>query len=270
MEMYKNNFQPMKYLNLLAFIGTVAVNALANIIPFNGITTGAVSDNYRNLFAPAGVTFSIWGVIYLGLALFAIYQMGFSSSSKRTAAYLVKDIGSLFLISCIANMAWIYFWHFDEIALTLLFMLVLLFSILGIYLKLIDSKHERMDITLLFVDLPFRIYLGWISVALIANVTAFLISIDWNGFGLAPEFWTIIVIAVATLLGIIFLAKFRDYAYSLVLIWAFTGIIIQHQGFWKNEYPMVIAAAGVGIVLLILYGTLVILKRAPGTKKRRY
>jgi hypothetical protein len=270
LELYKKSLQPLKYLNLLAFIGTVAVNALANILPFNGITTGAVSDQYRNLFAPAGITFAIWGVIYLGLALFCVYQMGWTSNGKRMANQVVSDVGSLFVISRIANMAWIYFWHFDEIALTLLFMLVLLLSLLGIYFKLNDSKYDRSGLPSIFVDVPFRIYLAWVSVATIANITAFLVSIQWNGFGIPPEYWTVIMIAVASILGIVFINKYHDYAYGLVLIWAFAGIIIQHRDYWNNEFPVIIGMAGLGIAILVIYSVITAMGFVPSLRKKRY
>jgi hypothetical protein len=269
-EMYKNSHQPLKLLNLLFFAATIAVNALANILPFNGITTGEVSDKFRTLFAPAPVTFAIWGLIYLLLGIFVIYQMGWTSQGKRMAANVVSDVGALFLIASAANMAWIYFWHYQEMALTLLFMVVLLFSLMGIYLKLNDSRHERSGILTLMVDVPFRIYLGWVSVATIANVSAFLVSIEWTGLGLAPEIWTVIVIAVAALLGILFLYRYSDYFYNLVLIWAFAGIILQHRNYWQNAYTMIIYAAAAAIVVLVLFGIYIALGMKGRKRGNRY
>lgn len=254
MELYKKSRQPLKYLNLLFYAATLAVNALANILPFNGLTTGEVSDSYRNLFAPAPITFSIWGVIYLLLGFFVIYQMGWTTSAKRGVSRVTSDLGALFIIASAANMAWIYFWHYQELALTILFMLVLLVSLIGIYLKLRDSRRERSGMQSIIVDLPFSIYLGWVSVATIANFAAFFVSIEWDAFGLSPEVWTVIVMAVAVLLGLLSLYKNRDYAYALVVVWAFVGIYLQHRDFWAGQYPMIQYAAMIGIGVLVLFG----------------
>ena len=254
MELYKKSRQPLKYLNLLFFAATLAVNALANILPFNGLTTGEASDSFRNLFAPAPITFSIWGVIYLLLGFFVIYQMGWTTVAKRGVSRVTSDLGALFIIASAANMAWIYFWHFQELALTILFMLVLLVSLIGIYLKLRDSRRERTGLQTFIVDLPFSIYLGWVSVATIANFAAFFVSIEWDAFGLAPEVWTVAVMAVAVLLGLLSLYRNRDYAYALVVVWAFVGIYLQHRDYWTGQYPMIQYAAMIGVGVLVLFG----------------
>lgn len=273
MELYKKSRQPLKYLNLLFYAATLAVNALANILPFNGLTTGEVSDSYRNLFAPAPITFSIWGVIYLLLGFFVIYQLGWTTGAKRGVSRVASDVGALFIIASGANMAWIYFWHYQELALTILFMLVLLVSLIGICLKLRDSRRERSGLQTLIVDLPFSIYLGWVSVATIANFAAFFVSIEWDAFGLAPEFWTVAVMAVAVLLGILSLYRNRDYAYALVVVWAFVGIYLQHRDFWAGQYPMIQYAALIGVGVLVLFGLYVasgvsLVRRGRGSSRR--
>jgi len=253
-ELYKKSRQPLKYLNLIFYAATLAVNALANILPFNGLTTGEVSDSFRNLFAPAPITFSIWGVIYLLLGFFVIYQMGWTTGAKRSVSKVTSDLGALFIIASAANMAWIYFWHYQELALTILFMLVLLVSLIGIYFKLKDTRRERSGMQSIIVDLPFSIYLGWVSVATIANFAAFFVSIEWDAFGLSPEVWTVIVMAVAVVLGLLSLYKNRDYAYALVVVWAFVGIYLQHRDYWAGQYPMIQYTAMIGIGVLVLFG----------------
>lgn len=273
MELYKRSRQPLKYLNLLFYIATLVVNALANILPFNGLTTGEVSDSFRNLFAPAPITFSIWGVIYLLLGFFVIYQLGWTPGGKRIASRVTNDIGALFIIASAANMAWIYFWHYQELALTLLFMLVLLLSLIGIYLKLRDTRRERSGMQSIVVDLPFSIYLGWVSVATIANFAAFFVSIEWNAFGISPTLWTVAVMAVAVLLGLLSLYRNRDYAYALVVVWAFAGIYLQHKDFWAGQYPMIQYAAILGAGILVLFGLYVasgisLSRRGRGSSRR--
>lgn len=269
MELYKKSGQPLKYLNLLFFAGTLAVNALANILPFNGLTTGEVSDSFRNLFAPAPITFSIWGLIYLLLGLFVLYQLGWTSAGKRGVSRVTEDIGPLFIISSAANMAWIYFWHYQELALTLLFMLVLLVSLIGIYLRLRDTKRERYGMMTVLVDLPFSIYLGWISVATIANFAAFFVSIEWNAFGLSPVIWTVAVMAVAVLLGALAIYRNREYAYALVIVWAFVGIYLQHRDYWAGQYPAIQYAAIAGAAVLVVFGLLTAFGFGQGRRSRK-
>jgi len=256
-ELYKKSRQPLKYLNLLFYVATLAVNALANILPFNGLTTGEVSDSFRNLFAPAPITFSIWGVIYLLLGIFVIYQMGWTAGGKRGVSRVTTDIGALFIVASSANMAWIYFWHYQELALTLLFMLVLLLSLIGIFLKLKDSRRERTGLQSIAVDLPFSIYLGWVSVATIANFAAFFVSIEWDAFGISPQLWTVAVMVVAVLLGLLALIRNRDYVYALVVVWAFAGIYLQHRDYWAGQYPVIQYTAIIGAGVLVLFGLFV-------------
>lgn len=273
-ELYKKSGTPLKFFNLLFFAGTLAVNALANILPFNGLTTGEVSDSFRNLFAPAPVTFSIWGLIYLLLGLFVLYQLGWTSAGKRGVSRVTADIGPLFIISCAANMAWIYFWHYQELALTVLFMLVLLVSLIGIYFRLKDTRRERYGMMSILVDLPFSIYLGWISVATIANFSAFFVSIEWDAFGWSPVLWTVVVMVVAVLLGALAIYRNHDYAYALVIVWAFAGIYLQHRDYWAGQYPVIQYAAVAGAAALVVFGIFTVFgigqRRQGRARTRRY
>ena len=210
--------------NILAVIITILINTLAVILPLNGKTTQELSDNLPNLFVPAGITFSIWSIIYILWIVFAIYQARDLFKKEEINMPFLQQITFLFIISSIANSAWIFLWHYEYVALSLLMMLILLFSLLAIYTRLnigrsIDSMAER-----LCVHVPFSVYLGWITVATIANITAFLVSVNWDGFGISELNWTIIIIAVATLLTILMLALRKDIAFSLVVLWAFFGI----------------------------------------------
>ena len=210
--------------NILAVIITILINTLAVILPLNGKTTQELSDNLPNLFVPAGITFSIWSIIYILWIVFAIYQARDLFKKEEINMPFLQQITFLFIISSIANSAWIFLWHYEYVALSLLMMLILLFSLLAIYTRLnigrsIGSMAER-----LCVHVPFSVYLGWITVATIANITAFLVSVNWDGFGISELNWTIIIIAVATLLTILMLVLRKDIAFSLVVLWAFFGI----------------------------------------------
>ncbi|HUX47758.1 MAG TPA: tryptophan-rich sensory protein, partial [Dehalococcoidia bacterium] len=166
----------LSILNLLGFLGTVVVNGLAIILPINNKTTAYLSDQYPNLFTPAGLTFAIWGLIYVLLAIFVIYQLIPSVRRDAQKIDFVQRIGPLFFISCIANIGWIYAWHYEMVSLSLVLMLILFGSLLAIYLRLNIGKSEAPKTEKYLVHLPFSVYLGWITIATIANATALMVN----------------------------------------------------------------------------------------------
>ena len=232
----------------LAYIAMVVVNVLANSLPINGRATGEISDAYANLFAPAGITFAIWGLIYLLLAGYLIYQVS-SRNDKREALY--SKVNLLFIGTSIANIAWIFSWHYDLIGLSVVIMailLVLLIRIADIMRVQRFGPAER-----LFIATPFAVYFGWITVATIANITVFLVSINWGGFGIAEAVWTSIVLLVGATIGVLRMRFDRSTAYGLVLVWAYGGILLKHlspAGF-DGQYPGIIATV---LICLILFG----------------
>lgn len=201
---------------LLLVIITIAVNIAANVVPLNGLTTGEVSDLYPTYFVPAGYVFTIWSLIYLGIIVFALYQL-------KTQAGTIMPIRLWFIISCVANSVWIVLWHYGYIYFTVPVMVVLLVSLIMIYqqskLMPIGKKFEYWC-----VRAPFSVYLGWISVATIANISAALYAANWNGFGLAPQIWSVIMMSIAAVLAISMLLREKDYLYALVIVWALIGI----------------------------------------------
>lgn len=203
-----------KILVALSFLGVVVVNGLANALPINGVSTGEVSDSLPNLFAPAGITFSIWGVIYLLLLGFVVYYVGVRT--KKSAA--AQSVVPFFIISSVANIAWIFSWHYGVFWLSVVFMLCILVSLILIATKLASMKLSVAERWL--VRLPFSVYFGWITVATIANIAAFLVSVGWNGFGLPGPFWTVLILAVGALIGVWRGYIDKDVAYVLVFIWA--------------------------------------------------
>jgi hypothetical protein len=243
------NTKGISILNFITFALVLTVNALANILPINGLTTGEVSDNYINLFTPSGFTFSIWGLIYTLLGIFVVYQLVLSFRNENSK--FIEDIGYWFIISNILNSLWIYTWHNLMISINLVIMILLLVSLIMVYQRL-DIGHSRDDKKIkMLVHVPFSIYLGWISVATIANFSAFFVSLNWNGFGLSETFWTVLVISVAILLGIIFTIKNKDIFYTLVVIWAFVGILSKRLSA-DISYTTIITTVIVGIGLLSL------------------
>lgn len=237
----------------VTFIVMIVVNALANIIPFNGLTTGQVSDSYPNLFTPAPLTFSIWGVIYILLAGYILYQYGFLC--KKESAFskdLMEKIGILFTISSMANTGWMFVWHYKSIGISVVLMLVILVCL--ILINLSTAKAELTNKEKILIRLPFSIYFGWITVATIANVTAFLVGIGWNGFGLPDWLWTIAVLIVGLLIAGLTMFKNQNLGYGIVVIWAYIGILIKHttkSGF-GGEYPFIILVLILCIIVLLI------------------
>ena len=210
-------------INLIGFLIMVAVNVLSVVLPLAGRSQVEISDSYYNMFVPAGFTFSIWSVIYLALIVFIFHS--FSKQKVRAFAQIVQDIGSLFLISCLINVAWIFAWHYLQIELAMLLMIGLLTSILMIYLRIEKSEIRNGSFEDLTMRLPFRMYAGWISVATIANMAALLTDYQWNGFGIEPQIWVIIMTSIAALIGLFMLFRFRDFIFPMVIIWALWGIL---------------------------------------------
>jgi hypothetical protein len=243
----------IRLVTAVTFAGMVAVNALANILPINGVNTGQVSDSYANLFAPAGLTFAIWGVIYLLLAAFVLYQFGlFQPKSSPADEILLTKVSLAFSLSSIANTAWIFCWHYRLIPLTMVLMLVILACLAYISLQIRSRSSGKRD--LIFVKIPFGVYFGWITVATIANATTLLVDLGWNRFGMPEQIWMILMVIIGMLVGSATTVRNRDAAYNLVLIWAYAGILIKHltaSGF-AGKYPEIIGVVIACIVLLLI------------------
>lgn len=229
------------YLNCFGILLVLVVNYLANGLPINELTTGDVSELYPNLFVPAGITFSIWGVIYLFLIGFCIYP--FIAKDKEP----VNQIGIYFFLSCLLNASWIFVWHYLYIELSVLVMLALLAVLIIIYKRTQTIRFSSKTGKWL-VRKPFSLYLGWISVATIANITALLVSLDVEVP--SPAYWTVAMIFATQLLVLIINKKFQDIAYSLVIIWALTGIIIKQSQ--DNGYDAIVYTCIAGIVFTAL------------------
>jgi translocator protein len=206
------------FLILIATAFVVLVNALANILPINGQTTGEISNRLEVLFTPAGYVFGIWGVIYFLLFIWAFRQ--FPSSKRDWPVY--QKSAPLYVLSSALNIAWILLWHYEFFLLTVLVMIGLLLTLIRLYHLIKNQEHSFWDL------LPFSVYLGWISVATIANISYYLKYIGGNGFGLSDVAWTLIMLVVATLLAIYFHHENKDRIYPLVFVWSFIGIGVKN------------------------------------------
>ncbi len=210
--------------NLLGVVAVLVVNGLANALPINGKTTGEVSDRFDVYFVPAGYVFSIWVLIYVGLIAFSLYQ---ALPAQRENPRL-RSIGYLFAFSCAANVAWLFLWHHEAFELTVVAMLGLLLSLIAIYLRLDVGRVRVSRLETWCVDVPFSVYLGWVSVATIANVTSLLDYWNWDGWGLSPEAWAVIMLLVGVGLASAVGLTRGDAAYLLVFVWAYVGIAVRH------------------------------------------
>lgn len=233
----------MQWINIITLIITLIMNGLANALPLNGRTTGSISDSFPVLFTPAGYVFSIWGIIYLGLIAFGIYQ---ALPAQRENQRLLR-IGPWFAVANLFNAAWIVLWHYGFYTLTVVVMVGLLVSLLVIFQRLAISKKPENTRELWLVNIPFSIYLGWISVATIANFSASLYNLGFTGGPFSQEIWTVALLLVATILGLIMTWQQRQIAYPLVLVWAFIGIVVKQSA----NLPVSIAA-GIAAALLII------------------
>ena len=244
----------MKLVNILVtwifLAAMIAANALANILPINQLNTGQISAFYPNYFVPAGFTFSIWGIIYLLLINYAIsytYFTVLSDKFPKVAAYL-SVINKWFWVTCFLNASWILAWHYLWIWTSVLIMLLFLSTLIYIFItgKEKQSALNKTQSFLLYT--PFLVYLGWISVATIANITALLVKIDWNGFGISPVTWSLIMMITATILAIYFIWVEKTVSYSLVIMWALWGI----RAARTDDAPFLSQAALVGLVLIFI------------------
>jgi benzodiazapine receptor len=232
-----------QWVNVLAVLAVIVINGLANALPLNGLTTGEISDRFQVYFVPAGYVFAIWGLIYVGLIAFAVYQ---ALPAQRDNPRL-RSIGYLFALSCVANIAWLFLWHYEVFPLTLVAMLSLLLLLIAIYLRLDIGRAQVPTAEKWLVHVPFSIYLGWITVATIANVTSLLDYLNWSGWGISPEAWTVIMLVAGVGIASAVSLTRGDVAYMLVIVWAFAGIAVKHPG-----TPVVAPAAWVTTALAAL------------------
>jgi uncharacterized membrane protein YqjE len=208
---------------IIATVATIVMNVLANALPLNGQPTGEISDRFPVLVTPAGYVFSIWGLIYLGLIGYTIYQ---ALPAQRDNARLTA-IAPLYMLSCAANIMWLVLWHYNFFAFTEIAMLGLLLALIAIWLRL-DRRATGMEPWL--VNTPFSIYLGWISVATIVNTTVVLYNAGLRSasLGVSEQLLTAVLLGVGAALALRMALAFRDIAYALVIAWAFAGIALKH------------------------------------------
>ncbi len=232
---------------VLSTLGVIVVNGLANALPLNGQTTGEISDRFQVYFVPAGYVFAIWGVIYLALIGYSVYQ---ALPSQRDNPRLQRS-GWLYVVSCAANIAWLFLWHYEFFVWTLVAMGALLLCLIAIYLTLGIGRCRTSAAGMWLTHVPFSLYLGWITVATIANATSLLDYLHWDRWGLAPEWWAVIMLAVATAITLLIRLTRGEVVYLAVIVWAFAGIAVKHSATLIVAVAAWIAAGLVVLMFLI-------------------
>ena len=251
-------------LNILLFAVMITVNALANILPINGLNTGELSALYPNLFVPAGLTFSIWGLIYILLFIYVLYAL--NAAIKRSNAVSIKT-QLAFALTCLLNGAWIFFWHYKLIVWAEVIMLALLVSLIYLFQQT-NKLSTKGFIRTLSIAAPVNIYLGWITVATIANTTALLVAKNWGMWGLTENIWTVTMILIATGITVIMLIKKQKICYSLVVIWAFVGIFIKRYNA-DILYKDILFTLSVSLGILIVVSLYAFIKKLTQAREEK-
>ncbi len=233
---------------VIAYAVMIIVNYLAVTLPIAGRDTGAISDSYPNLFAPAGYAFSIWGVIYTLLGIYVVYQLGKGKDE------LVGRVNRIFIVNALLNASWILAWHYDFIGLSVIIMGGLLYTLIAMSDILKGSDKKKVN---WIMRLPFSVYFGWITVATIANITVFLVYLGWDGFGLAESFWTVAILLIGAIIGSWRMLIDRNIPYGIVLLWAYGAILSKHtsESGFAGQYQNVIATV---IICLLLFGFFIV------------
>ncbi|MBN2268672.1 MAG: tryptophan-rich sensory protein [Acholeplasmataceae bacterium] len=236
-----------KIIFVIGFVFMLTLNILANALPLNNRTTGQISDQYGNLFTPSGATFSIWGVIYVLLSFVVIYLLFKPNSFFENQVHL----NIIWLLTALSffNGIWIVLWHFDKIFLSVIVMILMLIT-LGFLFTLTPASETLIKITV-------SIYFGWISVAMIANVTVLLTKYSFNGFGIKPIYWLLLVLLIGVILSILVLLSTRNTIFVFVIIWAYLGILMRHISVseWNKAYPLAIYSL-IGFLVILVNATL--------------
>ena len=233
--------------NGLALGSAIFINYLSNTGIMNNTTIGEVSDDYKSLFTPAGYTFAIWGIIYLLLFSFAIYQ-GRSLFVKVKDDSFVLKTGWWFVASCVFNSLWVFAWIYEYTGLSCVFIFLLLVALLKIVMNNRMELDDKPFSIIVFLWWPFVIYAGWVTVASIANVSTYLIKIGWDRFGLSETLWALIMITIAVIINLAVTWKRNMREFALVGVWALIGIANANKE--VNETIMSVAFLGAGILLI--------------------
>lgn len=228
---------------LIAIIAAFGTNVWANINPPNGKTIGAISqDIFTNvLITPASYAFAIWGLIYLGLISFAVYQ----ALPPQKNNPLLRKIGYKIAIASISQIAWVICFLYGQYSASMLAMVCILLPLIGAYWGLPFRTHLEQRQKWL-IRTPISIYLAWISVATILNGALVLTAWQWSGWGISPRVWTVIMVLIGGLITHFVTLPRLDFAYGGVFVWAAIAIAI------KNNNITLISGTAIGLSISLM------------------
>lgn len=228
----------------LTYVAMLIINGIAGSTSWlGGLTTGQVSDSFENLFAPAGFTFAIWGLIYIAMGVFLLRAWQLIKPGKKPLkTERINKLLMLFSLTSLINLAWIFAWQYKVLTLSVVLIICFLLTLKKISKELVDEKIDSKDH--LLIRAPFSLYLGWVTVATIANITTWLVSINWDGFGLSDGTWMVAVLLAGAAIGTLNALKNRDWAYLVVFVWAYAGMLFKHlsEDGLNGAYPSTLAA----------------------------
>ncbi|MHA6249534.1 hypothetical protein ACXYMU_16440 [Pontibacter sp. CAU 1760] len=248
------NIKTLAVLNTVFFLGHVVPSQLTQLRLFNSQTIGEVSASYPALFTPAGITFSIWGLIYLGLTAFCAYHLikAFKASPDHEANVALQRIGYLFMGNNLATGLWTIAWVNEWLAVSVLLIILQLVTLLAMHLRLGIYNPARAAASRWLTQVPLSLYFGWIIIATVANISSALVGAAWGGFGLSEATWAVIIIALATLIVSFVVMSRSNPVVGLVGIWALYGIILKHRELDMASSSQIITTAWVGIAVLVV------------------
>ncbi|ROI10444.1 tryptophan-rich sensory protein [Chryseobacterium sp. H3056] len=238
--------------NGFALVFTIIFNYLSNTGIFGGKTIGDVSDEYKTLITPAGYAFSIWGLIYLLMLVFVIYTgRSLFKPEKNDTNEFIEKIGWWFVLSCVANCSWIVVWLYGYAGFSVLILVIAMISLLMILIPALDFAKSGLKKCL--INVPFQIYAGWMSVALIVATASWLKKIGWNGFGIPEAAWTIILISIATVIHLLMTWRKNTPFFAFVGAWAFVAIAMSNSESNSTVYTFALAAVAVLVVSSVIH-----------------
>lgn len=235
-------------LNLIFYVIAFAVSNLSQLKIFGGVTNADISNKYDTVFTPAGITFAIWGVIYLSLFGFTIYHLikAYQDDVHAEANQDVLKIDNLFIINNIATTFWVFAFTYEYLFTSMLLIIIQLITLVKIFINLHLFDNDKTFSSKLFTAFPLTIYFAWLCVANIANISLYLVSVNWDGFGIAPAVWAMVMIIVTVVLSAFIIIKKNNPFFGLVIIWALYGIVIKRTAVDEETYSNVILMAWVG------------------------
>jgi hypothetical protein len=253
----------IRLLAILNLIAQLLISYLVQIKLFSNSDVGQVSAKFDTVFAPAGITFAIWGLIYISLISFCLFHL-YKSFTKGASCQVNQDtqnIGWLFIINNISTGFWLIAWVNEQLLVSVVLMMIQLFTLIRISIKAHISNPDRSAQTIIFTQFPLSIYFGWICIASIANISAWLKSTAWNAMGISESLWVIILIGVATILSSFIILVRRNIPFGFVVLWALYGIILKRKEVDHQLFESVINAAYTAFVIILIVLTIRILKK---------